>query len=67
MELKYACLGYPRIKFVADSWYLWISSTHDQLSCSVPIVTTITRSFHICSNQGIDDHCKKENHTRRQT
>jgi len=43
------------------------TSTHDQLRCSIPIVTAITRSSHICSHQGIGDHCKKENHTRRQT
>jgi len=43
------------------------TSTHDHLSCSIPIVTAITRGFHICSHQGIDDHCKKKNHTRRQT
>jgi len=43
------------------------TSTHDKLSSSVPIVTVITRGSHICSHQGIGDHCKKENHTRRQT
>jgi len=43
------------------------TSTHDQLSCNVPIVTTITRDSHICSHQGIGDDCKKKNHTRRKT
>jgi len=33
--------------------------------CNIFIITTITRGSHICSYQGIGDHCKKENHTRR--
>jgi len=36
------------------------TSTHDHLSCSIPIGTAITRDSHICSHQGIGDHCKKQ-------
>jgi len=35
-------------------------STHDHLSCNIPIVTTVIKGFHICSHQRIDDHYKKE-------
>jgi len=34
--------------------------THDHLSCSIPIVTAITRGFHICSHKEIGDNCKME-------
>jgi len=35
-------------------------STNDHLSYNIPIVTMITRDFHIFSHQRIGDHCKKE-------
>jgi len=44
-----------------------LTSIHDQLSCSIPVVTTITKGSYICSYKGIGDHCKKENNTRRHT
>jgi len=41
---------------VAQQW----AQYHTQLSCSIFVATAITKSFHICSHQGIADHCKKE-------
>jgi len=37
------------------------------LRYNISIIAAITKGSHICSHQRIGDHCKKENHTRRQT
>jgi len=34
--------------------------TQRQLNCSISIITTIAKGFHICSHQRFGDHCKRK-------
>jgi len=60
-----ACSQSKRLQYNKGPSNMSPTSTHDQLSYNIPIVTTITKGSYICSHQGIDNHCRKENHTRQ--